>query len=125
MSPEMEQLIKEKIQYVVNHQEEIITAFVAKYKCQPEDIVCVNWRKDNFTNEWFIKTKSDDHHYLSGKSDGIEEGIKVCKHEIVDLIDEMVLERHSLSKTLYSDDIKNEILVLRCLKMKIRNKYSK
>ncbi len=46
-----------KYAMVMEQKEEILTAFIAKYGTNPEDLVCVEWRKSPFETLWFIKTK--------------------------------------------------------------------
>ncbi len=50
---------RKKYGEVMDQREEIMTAFVAKYQCQPDEIVQVEWRKSVGELLWFLVKKSD------------------------------------------------------------------
>jgi len=50
---------RKKHKEVMDQREEIMTAFMAKYQCQPDEIVQVEWRKSVSELLWFLVRKSD------------------------------------------------------------------
>lgn len=44
---------------VYDQREEIMTAFIAKYNCEPDDMVQVEWRKSHSEMLWFVVRKQD------------------------------------------------------------------
>lgn len=56
---EVHEMARKRYKEVLDQREEIMTAFVAKYKCEPDDMVQVEWRKSVSEMLWFLVRKSD------------------------------------------------------------------
>lgn len=50
---------RKRYKEVIDQREEIMTAFVAKFKCEPEEMVQVQWNKSASEILWFLVRKSD------------------------------------------------------------------
>lgn len=50
---------KAKYAEVLEQREEILKAFIAKYKCEPDEIVQIEQRPEAGTMLWFVVRKSD------------------------------------------------------------------
>lgn len=57
LNEELINSVNEKFKMVMAQREEILTAFVAKYGMQPEEIIQVEWRKSSTQTFWFIQHK--------------------------------------------------------------------
>jgi DNA-directed RNA polymerase alpha subunit len=50
---------KRRYQEVLALREEIMTAFIAKFQCEPDEMVQVQWQKSASEMLWFLVRKSD------------------------------------------------------------------
>jgi hypothetical protein len=50
---------REAYKQVHEQREEIMRAFAAKYKCEPDDMVQVEWNKSQTQKLWFVVRKQD------------------------------------------------------------------
>ncbi len=49
--------VNRKLASVMQQREEILTAFVAKYGCQPDELIQIEWRKSRTETIWFVKPR--------------------------------------------------------------------
>lgn len=52
--------VLEKMKLVYQQKEEILTAFIAKYGCDPDEIEQVEWKKSLGETIWFVRKKTCD-----------------------------------------------------------------
>jgi hypothetical protein len=55
---DLQEKVAKKLAYIIEQREEIITAFIAKYGCQPDEIEQVEERYDGLT-KWYVRKKDE------------------------------------------------------------------
>ena len=63
------QIWQEKFKQVMAQREEILTTFVAKYGCHPNELCQVEWRKSPTETVWYVKLKEKEIDELPEKKD--------------------------------------------------------
>lgn len=48
-----------KYEMVMEQKEEILTAFIAKYGINPEDIIQIEWKKSPYETVWYVGHKDE------------------------------------------------------------------
>ena len=56
---EIQKSYMEKYKQILAQREEILTAFIAKYGCEPDDLCQVEWRKSPTETIWYVKPRDD------------------------------------------------------------------